>query len=86
MGSAARPLPTMTAVGVARPNAQGHATTSTATAEDIPRDQSWALNPQPTSVTAAITNTTGTNHPTTRSANRCTSVFDCCACSTSAAT
>ena len=48
--SAPRPLATRIAVGVASPNAQGHATTSTATVADKPSHQSPADKPQASSV------------------------------------
>ena len=58
--AAARPAPTMIAVGVASPNAQGQATTSTAIVAERPKSQLPASSPQLSSVAAAITSTTGT--------------------------
>ncbi len=55
------PVPTMMAVGVARPRAQGQAITRTATACRIAGSQPWPASSQPATVTAAITSTTGTN-------------------------
>ena len=67
---AARPLPTMSAVGVARPSAHGHAMMSTATAA-LNAASVWrpADNPN-TSVRNEIANTTGTNTALTLSATR----------------
>ena len=72
---AARPMPTISAVGVASPSAQGHAITSTATAwmsacSSVPN----AI--QPPSVTSATTITAGTNTAETLSASCWTGAFD----------
>ena len=67
-----RPLPTMTAVGVANPNAHGQAVTRTATAQFSPIAGSLPINHQATNVIAASPRTAGTNQATTRSASRCT--------------
>ena len=67
---AAAPVPTMIAVGVARPSAQGQAITSTATAFKMARSQSPLIATQPSKVTSAITMTTGTNTALTRSTKR----------------
>ena len=84
--SAPRPLATSTAVGVARPRAQGQATTKTATVHCKPVVQSPPARPQTSSVAAATASTAGTNRATTRSASRPTSVFDSWARRTSSIT
>ena len=76
------PTPTISAVGVARPSAHGHAITSTAVARISASPQSPSARPLPTSVTAAMTSTAGTNHADTASARRCTGAFDPCAAAT----
>ena len=72
---AARPLPTMRAVGVANPKAHGHAMISTATAAA----NAFAISPsryiQTPNVPALIANTTGTKTLLTLSANLCTGAF-----------
>ena len=55
------PTPTISAVGVARPSAHGHAITSTAVARISASPQSPSASPLPTSVIAATTSTAGTN-------------------------
>ncbi len=82
---APRPVPTIRAVGVASPRAQGHAMISTATPAV---NAAWALPSsvnQSVNVSAARAMTTGTNTADTRSASRCTSARPFCACSTSRA-
>ena len=69
---APRPVPTSSAVGVARPSAQGQAMMSTAMATSSARDGSPVASHQPAKVSAASTSTTGTNTADTRSARRCT--------------
>ena len=69
---APRPVPTSSAVGVARPSAQGQAMTSTAMATSSARDGSPVATHHPAKVSAASTSTTGTNTADTRSARRCT--------------
>jgi hypothetical protein len=64
---AARPVPTIRAVGVARPSAHGQAITSTDTACTSAASQSPAARPQPSRVTAASASTAGTNTSATRS-------------------
>ena len=76
------PVPTMMAVGVARPSAHGQAMTSTATALISACWKSPTANHQPAKVSSAITTTTGTNTAAIRSARRCTGAFEPCACST----
>ena len=80
---APRPVPTSSAVGVASPSAQGHAMTSTATAAVKPCCHP-VVSPQPSSVSSAMTRTTGTNTAETRSASRCTGALPLCAAVTSA--
>ena len=82
---APRPVPTISAVGVARPRAHGQATIRTATAA-----VTAALAPAPAPsqkprVAAASSRTIGTKIPDTRSASRCTSALPCWASSTSRA-
>ncbi|CFE47818.1 Uncharacterised protein [Mycobacterium tuberculosis] len=81
--SAPRPVPTMMAVGVARPNAHGHAMISTATAAVIPATGLAAISVHPAKVATATPMTAGTNTAETRSASRCTGALSPCACSTS---
>ena len=76
------PVPTMIAVGVARPRAQGQAITSTATALIKARVKSPDHPHQPTKVSTAMAQTTGTKIAATWSASRCTGAFEPCACST----
>ena len=82
--SAALPTPTVTAVGVARPNAHGHATTSI----EI-RQVSANSNPEPATkyhnrnTMIAIVKITGMNHETILFASLCTGGLDPCAFSTS---
>ena len=69
---APRPVPTSSAVGVARPRAQGQPMIRTETAAV---NANAALSPVAShrpSVAAAMAMTTGTNTPATRSASRCT--------------
>ena len=80
---APRPLPTMIAVGVARPSAHGQATTSTAT----PVVRERARSPletmyHTTDVNAATPITIGTKMPATVSASFCTGALVACASST----
>ena len=82
---APRPVPTISAVGVARPSAHGQAMISTATAAVNAND---ALSPAPSqkpSVASASAITTGTKMPETRSARRWTGALPVCASSTSRA-
>ena len=80
---APRPLPTMIAVGVARPSASGQVITTTVIAysSDCPA-------PRPTA-TAQIRNVnmppmiaTSTSQEAARSASRCAGAFEFCACCT----
>ena len=84
--SAARPVPTMTAVGVASPSAQGQAMISTAIVVVIAIVSPPVSGPnsaQATKVAAASSSTIGTNQVETRSASRCIGTFAPCASSTS---
>ena len=67
---APRPVPTSSAVGVARPRAHGHAMISTATAAVNAADGGKPAPSHAPSVAVAIAMTTGTNTPEIRSANR----------------
>ena len=67
--SAPRPDATITAVGVAKPSAQGHATTSTAVKAERPRAPIAGQRPT-RERDDAIANTIGTNTAVTRSAKR----------------
>ena len=72
--SAARPVPTMTAVGVASPSAHGQAMMSTAMVVVIAMVSQPVSGPssaQATKVAAARPSTSGTNQAETRSARRC---------------
>ena len=83
---AARPLPTIKAVGVARPSAHGHAMISTATAAVNESATRLTLSPstyQPMKVRIEIAITVGTNTLLTLSAKRCTGAFVDCASRTS---
>ena len=82
---APRPVPTISAIGVASPSAHGQAMISTATAAVNAND---ALSPAPSqkpSVASASVITTGTKTPETRSASRWTGALPVCASSTSRA-
>ena len=80
---AALPMPTMSAVGVANPIAQGQAMTSTATAERIACG-SAALPPTAhhmQNVSRAMAATVGTNTRAARSTMRCTgALLPCASC------
>ena len=79
---APRPVPTSSAVGVARPRAHGHAMMSTATAAVNPAESG---NPAPIQAPRAATATAiamGTKTPETRSARRWISALPDCASST----
>ena len=82
---APRPVPTMIAVGVASPSAQGQAMISTATAAVSAAFAPWPARSQATSVPKAITITIGTKTDETRSASRCTGAREPWASSTSRA-
>ena len=79
----------MMAVGVARPNAHGHAMMNTATRVSIAYCHASPVsagagpaNNQITAAASAIKPTAGTNHAETRSAKRCTGAAEPCASST----
>ena len=79
---APRPVPTMRAVGVASPSAQGQAMMSTATAAVNAACAEPPSTSHATRVMTEIPITTGTNTADTRSARRCTSALRDCASST----
>ena len=68
--SAAFPVPTIIATGVARPRAQGQEITSTAIALERANSKVWPVAIQAIAVRTAITITVGTKIPLTRSARR----------------
>ncbi len=67
---APRPVPTMSAVGVASPSAHGHAMISTATAAENAAVASPVTTTQPASVASERTSTIGTKTLDTRSTRR----------------
>src|SRR5680860_1530732 len=76
--SAPFPVPTMIAVGVAKPKAQGQAIISTATKASMAKVK-FGLGPkrnQTEKVTTAAPNTAGTNIPATRSASPWMGAFE----------
>jgi hypothetical protein len=83
--SAPFPVPTMIAVGVARPMAHGQAMISTAIAADRANGSrgSGPTSIQPAKASRARATTTGTNQPVTASATRWMGALEPCACSTS---
>ncbi len=80
---APRPVPTISAVGVARPSAQGQAMIRTATAAVNAATVSPVTASQTPKVATATRMTTGTKTAEIRSARRCTSALPFCASSTS---
>ena len=83
--SAALPVPTMTAVGVARPRAQGQAMMRTATVVPMASTSRSVLGPnviQPMKVARAASRTAGTNQAETWSASRCIGAWEPWASST----
>ncbi len=80
--SAPRPVPTMIAVGVASPRAQGQAMISTATAAVNACSAPCPVSSQPASVSSDSAMTTGTKMPLMRSTRCWTGAFDVWACST----
>ncbi|MCY1231008.1 hypothetical protein D9M72_434440 [compost metagenome] len=76
------PVPAMIAVGVANPSAHGQAITSTATALSNAASQFPPSRPQPSTVSSAMTSTTGTNTALTWSTMRWIGALAACACST----
>ncbi|CAB4690493.1 unannotated protein [freshwater metagenome] len=82
---AARPLPTMSAVGVASPRAHGHAMMRTATAAVKAFSTSPSRMSHAAKVAALIAKTTGTKIEATLSATFCTGAFVACASRTNLA-
>ncbi len=82
---APRPVPTISAVGVASPIAHGQAMISTATAAVKAVAAEAPASSQPARVASESTSTTGTKIAEMRSASRCTGAFPACARSTSRA-
>ena len=80
---APRPVPTMSAVGVASPSAHGHAMISTATAAENAAVASPVTTSQPTSVASESASTIGTKTLDTRSTSRWIGAFPDCASATS---
>ena len=78
-----RPVPTSSAVGVARPRAHGHATIRVAMAAVKAASIDPSSMSQPTKVSAASPKTIGTKTADTRSASRWASAFPVWASSTS---
>ena len=81
--SAPLPVPTMIAVGVARPRAHGHAMTSTAVKMVRLNTTLWPLRSQAAPAARAISMTIGTKYPETTSARRAIGALEPWACSTS---
>ena len=79
---APRPVPTMSAVGVASPRAHGQAMMRTATAAVNASAGSPVARSHPASVATEIAITTGTKTADTRSASRCTGALPVCAWAT----
>ena len=79
---APRPVPTSSAVGVARPSAHGQAMMSTATAALNEREASPVTTSHAANVASASTMTIGTNTADTRSARRWMGALPFWACST----
>ena len=73
--SAALPVPTMMATGVARPKAQGQEITSTEMALDRANSKPMPAMSHTMAVTMATAITTGTNTPLTLSASRAMGAF-----------
>ncbi len=82
---APRPVPTMSAVGVASPSAHGQAMISTATAAEKAAVASPVTTSQPASVASESTSTIGTKTLETRSTSRWIGAFPDCASATSLA-
>ena len=80
---APRPVPTIMAVGVARPSEHGQAITSTATACIMAGSIDFFTNHVMAKVKIAITITEGTKTPAILSASLCTGALCSCASSTS---
>ena len=82
---APRPVPTIRAVGVARPSAQGHAMMSTATEAVKASVGSPVTTSQPARVASESASTIGTKTAETRSTSRWMGALPACASSTSRA-
>ena len=80
--SAALPVPTIIATGVASPSAHGQDITSTETAQLSANSKFLPKTPQITAVTTAINITIGTKIPLIRSARRAMGAFEPLASST----
>ena len=80
--SAALPVPTIIATGVARPKAHGQEITSTAIALESAKEKLCPATSHTTAVTRAIAITTGTNTPLTLSAMRAIGALELPASST----
>ena len=80
--SAALPVPTMMATGVARPKAQGQEITSTEMALDRANSKPMPAISHTMAVTMAMAMTTGTNTPLTLSASRAMGALELLASST----
>ena len=76
---APRPVPTISAVGVASPSAHGQAMISTATAAVKAKVALWPAPSQKPSVATAMPMTIGTKTPEMRSASRWTGALPVCA-------
>ena len=81
--AAPRPVPTMIAVGVARPSAHGQETTSTDTAMVSANSKLAPASSQAVKATTATAMTTGTNTPATLSASLAIGALELVAASTS---
>lgn len=81
---AARPVATITVIGVASPSAHGQATISTDTALSTAKVQAGAgpNRPQASSVSAATASTASTNQNATLPTSRCIGARERCACAT----
>ncbi len=79
---APKPVPTIIAVGVAKPSAQGQAITNTDTAETRLHTTCPVTNQPNKNVSKASTTTVGTKTWDTLSAKRCTLALEPWACST----
>ena len=80
---APRPLPTMIAVGVARPSASGQVITTTVMANSIASANVRPASSQAGSVTAPPISATSTSQNAARSASRCPGALEFCASWTS---
>jgi hypothetical protein len=78
------PVPTMIAVGVARPSASGQVITTTVIANRIAVGSVAPASSQTTSVNVPPMSATSTSQNAARSASRCPGAFEACASWTSA--